>query len=179
VRCNTTQAVQITLLRELFMKYGQVTVSTGAHSSDVNCYLNKSFSFLIPKDLTQFTEIQNDFQSCAAFIAGYVDAEGNFILNQNRARFKLDSYDKEVIIWMGQWLKQRGINVKMRCIGISGTGYTNQAKLKKDLWRLNVNEAASLLHFIQIIQPFAKHGNRLAQMSLSADNIRNRSNGNR
>src|SRR5258708_7725330 len=116
VRCNTTHKVQVSLMRKLFSKYGRVKLSRGSYSTNVNCFLNKTFEFLLPK----YQEVpywvgQNDFVA-AAFIAGYTDAEGNFILNQKKARFKIDSYDLGILSWIAYKLQKVGIRVKLRGI---------------------------------------------------------------
>lgn len=173
-RCNTTHKVQIDLIRDLFSKYGKVTISPGAYSTNINCYLNKTFDFLIPK----YNQIPNwlvqSKLTAIAFIAGYTDAEGNFILNQTRARFKIDSYDLEILTWISDWLQKQGVRVKFRCISKKGDLRTNGTRFNNDLWRINVNEAFSLLRFIRYIKPFTKHKTRLRDMIICERNIKKR-----
>lgn len=173
-RCNTTQSVQIRLMKRLFSKYGQVTISKGKYSTSINCYLNKSFIFLLPKYQKIPHWIEKDKMTGAAFIAGYTDAEGNFLLNQLRARFKIDSYDVEILKWIANWLKNHGIHVKFRQIGKAGDLRRNGARFKHDIWRLNVNEAISLMRFITMIKPFSKHDTRLLHMKVCETNIKQR-----
>ncbi|MCL5784845.1 MAG: LAGLIDADG family homing endonuclease [Patescibacteria group bacterium] len=173
-RCNTTQEAQINLMKNMFSKYGQVTVSKGKDRVSVNCHLNKSFDFLIPKHKKVPKWIDADDQLIAAFIAGYTDAEGNFILNQKRARFKIDSYDKDIITWMVSRLTNCGILARARCISKRGALAADGSRFKKDLWRINVNQAISLLKFINKIKPFITHKGRMQCMIICEDNIKAR-----
>lgn len=174
VRCNTTQIVQVKLMENLFSKYGRVGVSPGKYSTNVNCYLNLSFEFLLPSDKRVPSWVEEDVQYGAAFIAGYIDAEGNFLLNQKRARFKVDSYDKEILMWIAEWLQKQSISVKIRCIALKNKLRKGGTRFNNDLWRVNVNEAFSLLRFIQLIKPFIKHKTRLHHIKICEDNIHSR-----
>lgn len=173
-RCNTTQDVQINLINSIFSQYGQVTISRGKYGVNVNCFLNKSFRFLIPKYREVPSWINLEDQLCAAFIAGYSDAEGNFIINQTRARLKIDSYDADILKWITNKLIKWGILTKLRCIAKIGSLAADGSRYKQDLWRVNINQAISLLNFINHIKPFAKHGNRIRQMNICEMNIKQR-----
>lgn len=173
-RCNTTQIVQIKLIEKMFSKYGKVTISQGLFSTSVHCSLNRSFDFLIPKNQEVPIWVGKDLNTIAAFIAGYTDAEGNFILNQGRARFKIDSYDIKILTWIATKLKNQDMLVKLRCIGKKGQFFTANYKFNNDLWRVNINEAISLLRFIKYIKPFIKHKTRLQHMLVCERNIEQR-----
>ncbi len=173
VRCNTTQAVQVELMKKLFSPYGHVTVSHGKHSININCYLNRSFMFLLSKNGTPLW-LYGDDSYILAFIAGYIDAEGSFLLNQRKARFKMDAYDENILCPMAEWLQQQGINVKIRKIGLSGQERSDGTIFHHDLWRININEAQSLGHFIRMIKPYIQHQARLQQIILCETNISQR-----
>lgn len=172
VRCNTTQVVQVKLIEEMFSRYGKVTISKGSISTNVQCFLNRSFDFLLPKNQKVPTWICKDVKTIAAFIAGYIDAEGNFILNQGRARFKIDSYDLGILRWIATTLNSRNISVKLRRIAKKGKFFTKIYKFNKDLWRININDAISLLNFISYIKPFIKHKARLQNLMVCEMNIK-------
>ena len=97
VRCHTTQMTQVTLMNRLFSSYGHVTVSDGKYGYNVNCFVNLTFNFLLPKHEQVPQDVQRSKVSTWAFIAGYVDAEGYFGINQEKARFKIDSYDVHIL----------------------------------------------------------------------------------
>lgn len=173
-RCNTTQEAQINLIKGIFGKYGKVTISSGEYSTNVNCFLNKTFNFLLPKFKTIPSWIEKSKNTGLAFIAGYTDAEGNFILNQGRARFKIDAYDLSVLSWIVNYLNKLGIQVKFCCIAREGDLRSNGLKFNADLWRINVNEAFSLLTFITLLKPYIKHKKRLSDMLICEKNIKRR-----
>src|SRR5579859_4443342 len=130
-RTNSTHQYQFQLMQELFGKYGGIKISGKGISKNVNCYLDDSFSFLlINKPYQVESWINSNSKNCLAFMAGYTDAEGNFIINQGRARFKIDSYDEGVLKWMHNWLLKNGIRSKLRLLGKQGSakyggGYWN------------------------------------------------------
>ena len=177
VRLHTTHDVQIDLFKKLFKKYGKVISykSSKNLSTNVNAYLNRSFEFLLPKrDLVE-EWIINSEQYFRSFAAGYIDAEGTFGIYQKRARFKMDAYDKEIIFQIHQWLDRN--NILNKFFGVAKKGdyvkYGNY-NFKKDVWRLNVNEANSLLHFISLIDPYIKHKKRRGDMEKNVRNVEKR-----
>lgn len=174
VRCNTTQEVQTRLIRNMFSKYGRVTISVGKSCTSINCFLDRSFEFLLPKSKKVPIWIGLNDQFSAAFIAGYTDAEGNFILNQKRARFKIDSYDEDILKWMADRLIKWNILAKIRCIAKSGQLAADSSRYKQDLWRLNINQASSLMSFTNHIRSFIKHETRMRHMAVCELNIRQR-----
>lgn len=167
VRCHTTCKDQLDLIQELFKKYGKVTISETSH---INCHLNNSFNFLLPKyGAYQKISRKEEFYS---FMAGYLDAEGYFGINQGRARLKVDSYDSEVLKWMSKNLELFGIRTKLKIIGICKT----ERSFGKELWRLNVNWADDLLNLIYLLKPYARHRKRIEQMKICENNILERNN---
>lgn len=176
-RCHTTQEEQIDVIKDLFSRYGQVTVSRTNGHLYVNCYLDQSFKFLLDKNEDAWAWVSEDRKYYFSFIAGYVDAEGNFIINQGRARFKIDSYDLSILRAISGWLAENKINYKFRQIYKKGdTQFIRGLKCKYngDLWRLNINEALSLKKFIILIKPYLKHSTRIKQTNICLDNISNR-----
>jgi len=176
VRCHTTQQDQIDIIKNIFGKYGHVNVSPPeVYGSHVNCYLDLSFDFLMTKRSIS-EEITNDTAASWAFIAGYTDAEGNLILNQGRARFKIDSYDKFVLEWIAVFLTKQGIRSKLRCIAEKGQAYPFEAKgvWPSDLWRLNINWAHDLQVFLEKTMVYLKHKKRIADAHKCLVNIKER-----
>lgn len=177
VRCHTTQKDQIDVINSLFSRFGRVDdkIRPNGHCY-TNCFLNNSFKFLFPKDRSAWVWIQES-ASRFAFIAGYTDAEGNFIINQGRARFKLDSYDKEVLDDIAMWLDDAEIGYKMRLIYKKGDKqkiYNKVGIYHNNLWRLNINRAKDLREFISLISPFMRHRKRISDMDLCYKNIERR-----
>ena len=177
VRCHTTQTEQVNVIKTLFSKFGRVddSIRPNGHYY-MNCFLNNSFNFLFPKDKSAWAWIQ-EHRTRFAFIAGYTDAEGNFIINQNRARFKIDSYDRDVLDTIAKWLKDAGISYKMRLIFEKGEKQKIYGKIgiyHGNLWRLNINYAGDLKKFTLLVGPFIRHSQRLHDMKLCIKNIEKR-----
>ncbi len=175
VRGSTTQQEQIDVIASLFQPYGKLRLFLGSESTQANCYLNRTFDFLLPKTEAIPNWIEGDILTSAAFVAGYLDAEANFIINQGKARLKVDSYDYTVLKWIARWLDGLGMNPKLRLIGKSGAKRYGQAGVyNADLWRLNINSAPALLRLILYIKPFIRHRTRLRNMVACELNIKER-----
>lgn len=171
-RCHTTQFVQVDVLQKCFRKYGQVTISHSNNGFTVNVFLDaKTFNFLL-EDTTIPAWIKG--KTRWAFIAGYNDAEGNLILNQKRARLKIDTYDYFMLSWIQRELLKEQINAKLRKIGTRGDLRSDGTHLNSDLWRLNVNAAESLHRLLTLLLPYTKHQKRRADARRCLKNIHSR-----
>lgn len=172
-RCHTTLPEQLNLIRKLFSKFGQVTISTSKHYSyHINCYLDQSFYFLIDKNKIPKWIINNEIASWA-FIAGYTDAEGSFGLNQGRGRFKIDSYDYFVLNWMRKFLTNHEIAVKFRQISKKGEP-NGDGVWNNNLWRLDINIADSIKKFIVFLNPYLLHEKRIKDAKIVLNNVNQR-----
>lgn len=172
VRCHTTMQDQVKLIQSLFQRYGGVRTSCNNNHFNITCYLNDSFGFLLDKTMPGW--VFTNPISGMSFIAGYTDAEGSFGLNQGRGRFKIDSYDREVLKGITQFLSTHNINVKLQMIATKGENYGNGLKWNNDLWRLNINDALSLEKFINQLLPFLKHKKRIVDAKIVLKNINDR-----
>lgn len=171
VRCHTTHAAQEDLFKKLFSKYGTITVSRNDRSMHMNCYLNSSFSFLLPKYNDQErTWLLQDDRRMWAFIAGYIDAEGTFGIYEKRARFKVDAYDVLILKDMHAFLVHSGIRSIMRIIVRKGQP-GNGSYWNNDVWRINVNEANSLARLITNLLPFLLHKKRVRDAQAALENV--------
>jgi intein-encoded DNA endonuclease-like protein len=167
-RCHTTDTNQVNLLKRIFKKYGRITISENNFHYQVNIHLNKSFDFLLTK---KFISRGLDFYP---FTAGYTEAEGCFQLDQGKARFKIDSYDVDVLKYISRGLNKRNINAKIRKISTIGTLRTDGTRFTHDLWRVNINKAEDLERFILAIRPFMIHGKYMKRSEICLKNIRGR-----
>lgn len=175
VRCNTTSQNQIKLIKDLFGKYGHVTVCNSKDNKrNINCFLNNSFDFLLEKKDTVAYWIKKSNNASIAFAAGYIDAEGSFLIDQEKGRFKVDSYDKNIIFWLCDWLKANRIEAKILIVGRKGEKRQDGSRFNFDLWRINVNEARSLYKFIKMIIPNLRHKKRLKDAEKVLKNINKR-----
>lgn len=181
VRCHTTCQDQVDIMEEVFAKYGKVSVNRSKinDSFSVNCFLNNSFLFLLPKFDAVSSWISHDNKSSIAFAAGYIDAEANIGVYDRRARFKLDSYDKNIIFWLYNWFNKNKIYCpKPTKIGKKNKIYdlVNGYKYNKDLWRVRVSESKSLKRLLEIIRPYLKHKKRRLDLDNCLININDRRN---
>lgn len=171
VRCHTTHAVQEILFQRIFSRYGTITISRNVRSAHLNCYLNNSFAFLLGKYPSSIRNwLFKDQQLLWAFAAGYIDAEGTFGLNQGRGRFKIDAYDATILADLHKLFLQAGIRSKSRVIARKGHndyGWT----WKQNVWRVSVNEAASLELLISRLKPFLLHRRRVSDARKVIQNI--------
>ena len=97
IKTNTTRFEQVSLLKELFEKYGHLSIRSYADQFQIEVRLHKTFSFLVEKDDDIPSWIVHNHKYFLAFIGGYTDAEGNIGIYSNRARFRLGSYDKNIL----------------------------------------------------------------------------------
>lgn len=175
-RTHTTRFDQVKLIQNLFSKYGQVSVSKSKKISSytVNCFLNKSFEFLLSKDTVVEGWIEQNKKLSASFAAGYIDAEGNLGVYDGRARLKIDSYDRYIIRWFYLWLrKNKIICPKQKRIACKGKIYNiiYGHKYNKDLWRVRVSERRSLIKLLKLIKPYIRHEKRLLDLNCCLKNL--------
>lgn len=181
VRCHTTCQDQVDVINSLFKRYGQVTVKKNDKNKSItiNCFLNSSFEFLLPKtDLIERWVTESNRLSLA-FAAGYVDAEANIGVYDGRARFKIDSYDRNAIIWLFNLLVKNKISCpEPSLIGKKGQIYNKEGgyKYNRDLWRIRVSENKSLEKLLKIIKPYLKHKKRILDLDKCLININVRRN---
>ncbi|MFH1769154.1 MAG: LAGLIDADG family homing endonuclease [Parcubacteria group bacterium] len=173
VRCHTTQYEQVEVMKSLFESFGHVQISCNKQHFHVNCYLNGSFDFLLDSVDDMLGWIKKRSHSLA-FIAGYVDAEANLIINQGKARFKIDAYDKEVLQWISNWLSENNIENKLGKIYKRGQILKWRKPFRKDLWRLNINHGSSIERFLLASLPYLKHSKRIADAKLCLENVKTR-----
>ncbi len=181
VRCHSTHKVQINLIKDLFSAYGKVTISQNKKtlSYQVNCFLNNSFVFLLPKNGCVPTWINKNKKTSFSFAAGYVDAEGNIRVYDGRARFKIDSYDKEIIFWLYNLFKKNKINCPApKKIGAKDQVYnkTRGYKYNQDVYRIRISQADSLNKLLSLLKPYIKHKNRLRDINNCLANLYARKN---
>jgi len=168
-------------MKELFSEYGGIKVSHNqrTNSYHVNCFLNRSFDFLLGKSVDCWGWVREKYPTSVAFITGYIDAEGNYTINQGRARFAITSYDADVLSWLSGWLSRNGIENKIRRLHRKGEKrksdkYHNYSVWNEDLWRLNINYKDSLYRFIEITFPYIRHEKRKMDAFLCKRNIESR-----
>jgi len=177
VRVNSTKLEQIHLFRRLFSKYGYIWQGKVDRSGaiSIRCYLNSSFSFLVPKEDCIKNWILKNSRYFISFLAGYIDAEGTFCLCGGDGVFSIRSQDKEIIWQIYFGLNKLGILCKKPKVArLAGDIDYRGIKNNKDAWCLTVYRKNSLLKLIDLIKSILKHPKRCKDMEIVRDNIMTR-----
>lgn len=183
VRCSTTTPEQIQLIKDILSRYSQVCIRKsrilkGRQVFDVNCYLDNTFNFLLPKDDEIQKWILSNPPFFFAFLAGYIDAEGYIFVRLYKksktptAGFQVQSYDKNILYQV--WLKLRKLNIICpKPILAKPKGYESKLgfRNKKDMWRLSVNRKDALFKLLNSIKPYIKHGKRKQDLHQALQNL--------
>lgn len=170
VNSNTTKEEQAELIRGLFKNYSDVWVSKPNRHGVISTstILHPSFSFILSKEDLVERWIKTNKYYMSAFIAGYIDAEGSFGIYNNRARFRLGSYDKKILEEITRWLRR----CKVKTLFLLERKQCE--KQNHDFWRLTVNDGGSLLRLFYLIYPYMKHKKRRSDFSNARWNITSR-----
>jgi hypothetical protein len=181
VACVSSRQEQIDLFQELFSRYGHVAVTRAKNGKyiqyDLQCCLNLTFEFLIPKQdrLPEWVEEQE--QLFAAYVAGYVDAEGSFQLcRDGTSRFTLGSYDVNLLKQIQQRLATRDAIAcpPPRLSAPAGRIMAQGYRSRKDFWTLSVGRKQSLHRLCRLLEPYLKHRKRRSDMLRLYENINRR-----
>ena len=169
IKSSTTKEDQVNLIRGVYGKYGHFWVKKYGETFSIMTFLDKSFNFLVKKedDIDDWILQRDDF--FFAFLAGYVDAEGNIVVSQNRARFRIRTYDKNILLQIHEKLSELEINSKFGVVSKKGLYKTK--KQNKDCYGVFVNSKDDLLRLLRLIKPYMKHGKRLKDLALAEKNI--------
>lgn len=160
VRCSTTIYAQIQLIRNLFKKYGGVHVSRAKRGTyEINCFLNQSFNFLVPKHRKIPAWIQNKKEYFFSFWTGYVDAEG--YIDTKRRGFQVQTQQKEIIFDSYKCLNRYEIScncprLSRKAGSISKAGVRNN----EDCWRINLYKRNEVEKFIFDYVELSKHAHK-------------------
>jgi hypothetical protein len=171
IDCGSTKEEQINLFSKLFSSYGHVWVSKpnnyGKRQTEV--YLNMSFDFLLDKDTNWVFCSKKCF---AAFLAGFVDAEGSFCICNKNAIFQIGNYNAKLLFKIQEKLSRLGIKCHKlyednRKGSLTKEGYT----YNKNYWHLSASKKNSILEIIKLLKPYLKHEKRIKDMKIAELNI--------
>jgi len=175
VRCTSTHQEQIDLIQELFEEYGGIWISEpkARRGTGITAHLNRSFDFLLSQNDEIEQWILNDDDLFAAFWAGYLDAEGSFIVSGSRAYFKVDSGDKGIL--NQAWTKLIDLGLEFpepKLVRPAGTWISQfQLSSQRDLWRLTTEKKATLLQLCDLVSPYLRHRRRIHAMVAVRANV--------
>lgn len=169
--CASTRPEQITLICDLFKKYGyvRITSSNKKRIIRIQCALNPSFDFLLKKEDRIEPWILSNDKLFFAFLAGYIDAEGIIgIYSRNAASLRIGTYDKTILSQIQNKLINREISSILNLDRPKGSKvnlskeerfrYSNREyKTNHDFWRLAVYKKKALLKLFNRIAPYLRH----------------------
>ncbi len=182
---GTTKPAQLNLCNELFGSYGHASIRKGADGSyNFQCRLNMSFSFLLEKQdciplwiIRESEGLQSatwDPNLYLAFIAGYIDAEGCFLVTKDgkKAHLMLDSCDVGLLQQIHDIFNNRLeiICPPVHLVKPKGTPTQNKRQsdkvyyTNKDCWRMGVYRKVSVLRLCELFEPYLRHADRRADM---------------
>ena len=160
VSCNSTKNEQLILIRELFGSYGHVKEvgpdKKGA--THIRCYLNNTFEFLMPKHPNIPSWILKSKKYSMFFLAGYLDAEGTFAIdNRNHPVFSAKSQDKGIMSDIHKYILPK-IGVKTRLYFVRPAGSIIAGIISnKDVFGIYVYNKKDLNKILKELLPLLKH----------------------
>ena len=174
---STTRPEQVELFRTIFRPYGHVYVSNPDKVGALHmaAYVNLSMSFLLDKEDSIPGWIMESSDLFFAFFAGYVDAEAHIGVYNNAAVFKIDTYQKNILLQSYVMFCKVGMQGPEPYV-CTKQGYANKHgyRYRHDLWRLKVGAKSSLLILFELLRPYLMHKDRIRQMEAAIINIESR-----
>lgn len=169
VECGSTCREQIILICNLFRKYGYVRIASPNKNNiiRIQCALNPTFNFLLKKeDIVDYWILSNN-KLFYAFLAGYIDAEGDIgIYSKNTASLRIGTYDKNILSQIQNKLLNNRIDSTLNLDKLKGSRVNlprwdkhknREYRTNKDFWRLAVYKKNSLLQLLARITPYLRH----------------------
>jgi len=175
VACGSTVSEQIELIRSLFEEYGHINLSKREAQTVITCYLDLSFGFLLEKDDRIPDWILIDQRSFAAYLAGYIDAEGCIKIKHQTgaAEVIIRSYDVNILRTCWTALQRLGVVCpSVSLVKRKGERDANGPFYHKDYWRLGIYRRDSLLRLFTLIFPYLKHAERRRDMLAALENVK-------
>lgn len=169
IKSSTTKEAHVNLIRRVYGSYGHFWIKKYGEVFSIAVFLDKSFNFLVKKEDNIEDWILKDNYIFFAFLAGYIDAEGNIGISQNRARLRIRSYDKNILFQI--YNKLNSLNIKTKINKVSEKGIYSGVKHNKDCWGVFVNSKKDLLCLFKLIKPYMKHQKRINDLILAENNI--------
>jgi len=176
VSTNSTRQEQVELMLNLFSTYGHIKISgpdkNGA--TNIRCYLDTSFAFLVPKLGGVESWILKSKKSAIAFLAGYIDAEGSFgLTNRNQPFFSMKSQDKEIMSTIQSFiLPLVGVVTKLHFVRAAGS-IMNGIRSNKDVFGIFIYNRKDLERILFPLLPLLKHPKRKKDVLKVFNHIKN------
>jgi len=173
VACASTVPEQIALIRSLFEPYGAINLSEGKRQTVITCYLDLSFSFLLEKDDRILPWVLSNRDNFAAYLAGYIDAEGCIQIKRHTgaAEVIIRSCDVNILKTCWTTLQESGIVCPpVYLVKPKGDRDANGPLYRKDYWGLGIYRRESLCRLFSLVAPYMKHPKRRRDMLAAWEN---------
>ncbi|MFZ5559326.1 MAG: LAGLIDADG family homing endonuclease [Patescibacteria group bacterium] len=174
VHTNSTKSEFIQLIEDLFLPYGHIWKSKPAKNKAIciRCSLNRSFDFLLAKkDLIEPWILKNK-NYFAAFLSGYIDAEGTFCLCGGNVVFSIKTQDKNILHQIREKLINLGILLRPPLlVRKEGSKDRRGVKSNKDIYGIWIHRKDAIIKLIDLISPYLKHKDKLRRVKILQNNI--------
>lgn len=163
VQTNSTRTEQVDLMKDLFSLYGHIRVNgpDKRGATKVRCFLNNSFSFLVPKSGEIPSWIVPSKRYSLSFLAGYIDAEGFCGLNiRGQPFFGTKSQDKSILsVIQSSILPRLAVHTKLHFVRAAGS-VMNNIRCNKDVYGIFVYNRKDLKRILNVLLPLLRHQKR-------------------
>ena len=172
VKSSTTKEDQVNLIKSVYGRYGHFWIKKYGEVFSTMTFLDKSFNFLVKKEDNIEDWIRQENKSFLAFLAGYTDAEGNIGVSGKVARFRIRTYNKNILLQIHKKLHSIGIK---SIFGLaSKKGVYKKIKYNKDCWGVFVNAKKDLSNLFGLLKPYIKHEKRYNDLLIAEKNLAER-----
>ena len=162
IGCGSTKPAQITLVRQLFSKYGRVWAGAPDRRGAINveAFVNKSFDFLLPteREYAWCGRKENHFFS---FLAGFTDAEGSLFISSGKAHVAWGNYDTKILAFIRSGLTRFDIEApNMHCDSLRGYTGTHGYTRRKNYCHVTCVKKEVVQKLIDKLKPHMRHADK-------------------
>ncbi len=162
IGCDSTKPAQITLVRQLFSKYGRVWVGAPDKRGAINieAFVNKSFDFLLPTE-REYTWCGREEGHFFSFLAGFTDAEGSLFISSGKAHIAWGNYNTKVLAFIRSGLTHFGIEApNMCCDSLRGYVGTHGYVRRKNYCHVICVRKEIVQKLIDKLSPHMRHADK-------------------
>lgn len=177
IACSSNKPAQITLIRELFSRYGHIWQGNPGRSDivSIEAFVDLSFSFLLEKNWVRQKSVHFAPEDFVAFLAGFTDAEGSIFFSQGMAKIAWGNYDFKLL----KYIKKRLLEIGVRTTNVINDhlkGYEGKDGYRRnsDYYHIRCSRKNDMLILLSRIMPFMRHADKLKRANEALENIKAR-----
>ena len=174
IQLTTTHPALEKTVKSVFGNYASIGRCVHFHKGKTHiewiiyANLHKSFGFLIHKPRRIPSWIMGDGRLFYSFLAGYVDAEGNFQVaksNENDVRFmfRLRAFDKNILKQIKNRLEESGFTAAFY-LDIKSGYMTTFGRTNNDCYGVRIYRRNHVLRLIKILLKRSRHDEKITSM---------------